>query len=208
MPRKLVFVFDGDSIAFEMQKVDRSRLYGFKEIEVLDESGSKCELATLADDGKTLIGKGGTGVGYLTADGEWSSKEELKAVDVEGREIKPVISSFAAPIELDAETTFDDYLNHNMRLIYTLSTESPAEGLYRKLKGGAIFRFDYSYRGGLFPDHGFLLMNEANEIFFLVGDSTNVEFLGLQQSAAVFTEGADESEEETFADDLMDFGMI
>ena len=118
MPRKLVFEFDGNSIAFEMQKVERSRLYGFKEIEVLDESGHKCELATLADDGKTLIGKGGTGVGYLTADGNWSNKEELKAVNVEGNEIKPVGSSFAAPIPLKIETTIDDYLNHNIRLIY------------------------------------------------------------------------------------------
>ncbi len=120
MPRKLVFEFEGDSIAFEMQKVDRSRLYGFKEIEVLDEGGHKCELATLADDGKTLIGKGGTGVGYLTADGNWSNKEELKAVDVEGNEIKPVGSSFAAPIPLKMETTINDYLNHNIRLIYVL----------------------------------------------------------------------------------------
>lgn len=208
MPRKLVFDFDGDSIAFEFQKVDRSRLYGFKEFEVIDESGNKCELATLADDGKTLIGKGGTGVGYLTADGNWCNKEELKAVDVEGHEIKPVGSSFAAPIPLKMETTIDDYLNHNIRLIYVLSTDTPADGLYKSLKEGAIYRFDYSYRGGLFPDHGFMLMNEANEIFFLVGDSTQVEYIGLQQAAAVVSEEGQNGEAEDSTDDLMDFGMI
>ena len=205
MPRKLVFEFAGDALAFEMHKVDRSRLYGFKELEVLDENDGKCELATLADDGKTLIGKGGTGVGYLTADGNWSNKEELKAVDVEGNEITPVPSSFAAPIQLKTETTIDDYLNHNIRLVYILSTDADAGGLYKNLEDGAIYRFDYSYRGGLEADHGFMLMNDANEIFFLVGDSTHVEYIGLQQTAAVVDEDA---QDDTSAGDLMDFGMI
>lgn len=203
MPRKLAFVFEGESFSFEMNKVDRSRLYGFKSLEVLDEDGAECELATLGDDGKTLIGKGGTGIGHITADGNWTHKDELKAVNVEGEEIKPVPSSFAAPISLETETTIEDYLNHNIRLIYVLSTAASAEGLYKRLTEGVIFRFDYSYRGGLEADRGFLLMNKENEVFFLVGDPTNVDFIGLQQSAAVVAD-----EEEVAADELMDFGMI
>ena len=203
MARKLAFNFDGTRVAFEMIKVDRSRLYGTKTLQVLDENGTECELATLADDGKTLIGKGGTGIGYVTADGHWSNKEKLTAVNVEGEPITPVPSSFSAPIELDFETTVEDYLDHNIRLVYVLETEDVAEGLRKKLKDGTIFRFDYSYRGGLEADRGFLLMNEAEHIFFLVGDSTNVEYFGLQQTAPVSPDA-----EETTTDDLMDFDMI
>ena len=87
-----------------------------------------------------------------------------------------------------------------------LSTDKPTGQLYKNLQEGAIYRFDYSYRGGLFPDHGFMLMNEANKIFFLVGDSTQVEYIGLQQTAAVVADEGEDDEAST--DDLMDFGMI
>ena len=188
-----------------MEKVDRSKLYGFKELVVQDENDQSCELATLAEDGKTLVGKGGTGIGQMTADGKWTDKTQLKPIDLEGNEITPVPSSFAAPIELTQETTMDDYLDHNIRLIYRLNVDSESateEELISKLSDGAIFKFPYSYRGGLEADVGFILFNEDQEIFFVVGESTIVDFVGLQQVA---TPVSDEDTEET---DLMDFSMM
>ena len=59
MGKPLVFTFASANHSFDPVKIDRSVLYGFKELEVLDEQGGRCELATLADDGKTLVGRGG-----------------------------------------------------------------------------------------------------------------------------------------------------
>lgn len=205
MAKPIVFEFEGVEIQFEMNKVDRAKLYGSKTLEVLDESGQPCQLTTLADDGKTLIGKGGTGIGYVDADGNWRDKTELKPVDLEGNEITPVKSSFAAPISLDQEATVDEYLDHNIRLIYQLQSVQVPEKLRQRLDEGGIFQFPYSYRGGLEPDAGFLLNNLAGETFFLVGDATSLEFKGLQTTGAVVAADEDESED---TDDLMDFGMI
>lgn len=188
-----------------MHKVDRSKLYGFKELLVLDEQGAPCELTTLAEDGKTLIGKGGTGVGYLDADGAWIEKSDLTAVDLEGSEILPVPSSFSAPIPLAEKADQEEFLNHNIRLIYRLESESLDESLASELEQGAIFKFGYSFRGGLEADAGFLLNNDAGETFFLVGDPTSVQYLGLQQSAAASPAATGD---EGRGDDLMDFGMI
>ncbi len=205
MAKPIVFEFEGAEVSFEMNKVDRTKLYGFKTQEVLDESGQPCLLTTLADDGKTLIGKGGTGIGYVDADGNWRDKSELKPVDLEGNEITPVKSSFAAPISLDQEATVDEYLDHNIRLIYQLQSDQVPEKLRQRLDEGGIFRFPYSYRGGLEPDAGFLLNNFTGETFFLVGDATSLEFKGLQTTGAVVAADEDEAED---TDDLMDFGMI
>jgi hypothetical protein len=204
MARKLSFQFAGNQIDFAMHKIDRSRLYGFKDLLVLDEDGETCELNTLAEDGKTLIGKGGTGVGYVDADGNWIEKANLTAVDLEGNVIDPVASSFSNPIELAQKTDTADLLDHNIRLVYRLEAESLDESLAKELADGAIFRFPYSFRGGLVADSGFLLHNDANEIFFLVGDATCVEFVGLQQAAAPIVDVDDDAN----TDDLMDFGMI
>jgi len=50
-------------------------------------------MVTLASDGHSLIGKGGTGLGQIDADGNWIEKKQMTPVDVEGQEITPVKSS-------------------------------------------------------------------------------------------------------------------
>ena len=203
--KPISFNHDGKKLVFQMHKVDRSKLYGFKEQLVHDENEKVCELATLAEDGKTLIGKGGTGICQLTADGKWTDKTKLRPVDLEGNEIEPVPSSFSAPIDLKQETSIDDYLNHNIRLVYQLVIDSESEleeTLVKSLRDGAVYKFPYSYRGGLEADVGFILMNESNDTFFLVGNQADVDFVGLQQIAV----SADPAE--TDEDQLMDFSMM
>lgn len=205
MAKPLVFKLDGAEVAFDMQKVDRSKLYGYKEVEMLDEHGDKCEMATLAEDGHTIIGRGGTGLGYLSADGMWCDKSELQPVDLSGAPIEPVASSFVAPIELDAPVTADEYLQHSIRSVYAMETEALDSRLLASLKDGVIYKFSYSYRGGLEADIAFLLCNDAGEVFMAVGSNTAIEFIGLQQVAAVV---AEDSEEEESEGDDMDFSMI
>jgi len=184
-----------------MEKVDRTKLYGTKSLEVMDENGGRCRMVTLASDGHSLIGKGGTGLGQIDADGNWIEKNQMTPVDVEGQEITPVGSSFAADIELDNEVSTEEYLNHKIRLVYQLQTETFPDSLKKKLTDGTIFKFDYSYRGGLEADAGFLIDNDEGKTFFAVGDPTDVTFKGLQEAAVTV---ADEDLDE----DEMDFGMI
>ncbi|MEM8670364.1 MAG: hypothetical protein AAGG48_22760 [Planctomycetota bacterium] len=206
MPRPLVFQWGEDDLSFTLHKVDRSKLYGYKELEVLDENKRLCELATLADDGRTVVGRGGTGLGQLDADGLWTEKSDLKPVDLHGDEIEPVPSSFSKPIKLFDTATPEDYLSHNVRLVYLLEIEESEhfESLREELDRGTIFTFPYSYRGGLEADAGFLLKGDDGNLFLAVGDPCEVEFIGLTQQAAV----AVEDEEGVDETDLMDFDMI
>lgn len=205
MPRSLVFQLGDRDYSFKMAKVDRSKLYGYKQLKVLDESDQQCELATLAGDGRTLVGRGGTGLGWLDVDGSWQEKDDLKPVDAEGNEITPVPSSFAAPIKLFDTATPEQYLECNVRLVYALETENnDLDDIMSELKRGTIFTFPYSYRGGLESDVGFVLLNDAGEMMMVVGDPTRIEFIGLQATAPVVTE----EEADAAEDDLMNFDMI
>ena len=205
MPKPIVFSFEGSEATFGMNKVDRSRLYGYKEVEVLDENDQPCDLATLADDGRTLVGKGGTGIGYMTADGNWCDKDSLRPVDLEGEPITPVKSSFGAPIELTQEVSYDEYFQHSVRLVYQLELPENADKdpLIKKIVDGSIFKFKYSYRGGLEADTRFLLANDEKQVFMLIGDETTIQFVGLQEAAAPAA-----AEDQDVDGDLMDFGMI
>jgi hypothetical protein len=202
MAKPLVLQFGDRDLPFNMNKVDRSKLYGYKEVEALDDHGRVCELATLVGDGRTVVGKGGSGLGQLDADGCWVEKSALKPVDLEGREIQPVPSSFSVAPKLFETATVEEYLRHTIRSAYQLTCEEEIADLTAELERGTIFKFPYSFRGGLEADAAFMLMAEDKSIFMLVGSPTKVEFIGLAQVAAVEEEDAGEEA------DMMDFDMI
>ncbi len=203
MARPLVFQLGDKSISLATNKIDRSKLYGYKELEVVDDKGSRCELATLAEDGRTLVGRGSTALGWLDADGLWCNKSQLKPVDLDGKEVAPVESSFSAPIKLFETVSIDDYLQHNIRLVYSVESTDDLSDLKAELSRGTIFSFPYSYRGGFEADCGFLLVNDAGEIMLAIGNPTNVNFIGL--TAPVIEVEASEEEDDV---EMMDFDMI
>jgi hypothetical protein len=205
MAKPLVFQWRDRQLSFQMAKVDRARLYGFKEVEVLDDQGARCELATLAQDGQTVVGRGGAAYGTLTVDGTWIEKDKLRSVDTAGQTIVPVASSFSAPVPLIEQATVEDYLDCAVRAVYAMESTDDIAPLVDELKQGAIYRFPYSFRGGLEFDQGYLLANSEGAIFCAIGKPAKVEFFALAQAAPAVDEEEPEPEEET---EGMDFSMM
>lgn len=205
MAKPLVLTFGGAELPFDMDRVDRARLYGRVDVEALDDQGRRCELATLADDGRTLIGRGGTSLGIVDAEGAWLEKSQLSPVDAEGKPIVPVPSTFSAPVPLERKATLDEFLSHNIRSVYILRTTADAAAIVRELQAGTIYTFAYSFRGGLEADAGFLLGTKDGTIFFAVGHPTRLRFVGLEQAAALTEEAGPEDEAE---EESLDFGMM
>lgn len=207
MATPLVFLFQGEKSACSLSKVDRSKLYGYVEKEVLDEEGDSCRLATLASDGETLIGSGGITLAYFDPDGHWCEKSTLQAVDMEDRPVKPVASSFKEPVELLHEATVEDYLSHHIRLVYALESEDGfSVKLLEALQGGKIYQFPFSYRGGLEPDQGFLFQGQDETIWLVLGKAAAIRMIGLSEAGAEPADVADEEQPED--EDLMDFGLL
>jgi hypothetical protein len=201
MAKPLVVQLGGVDFPLHLARVERADLYGYAETEALDGQGRKCVSATLADDGQTIVAPGGSAFASLTPEGAWVEKSQLKAVDLEGKAITAVGSSFAAPVPLGKVASPEEYLSHNVRSVYQITSEADLGPLLAELKKGVIFNFPYSYRGGLEPDAGFLLMAADGTIFLAVGNPTKLEFVGLDQAGAAEEEGGEESEE-------IDFGMM
>jgi hypothetical protein len=206
VPRTLTFVHRGTPLDASPVKLDRGKLYGTVEVEAVDELGRRCELATLASDGKTLLGKGGKAMGFLSPEGRWLDRAALRPVDPEGQPLSSVPSSFDAPIALERTATVDEYLAHNIKSVYVLESAHPALAeLAKELLAGTIYTFPYSFRGGLVADVGFLLAGADESIFLAVGQPTQLHFLGLDQLPVY------EDEEAAAAagdDDELDFGML
>lgn len=200
------FKYDGKESTCGLDKVDRSKLYGYSKSETLDEDGKICSLATLAADGRTVIPSGGVALAYFSPDGLWKDKSDLKAVDIDGEEIVPVSSTLKAPVELSDIATAEEFLTHNIRLTYQMNTGENGidEALQNALSDGAIFRFQFSYRGGLTADTAFLMNGHDGTPWMLVGKKTELEFIGFEQAGSL-SNSEDDTESSEEEDDLMSF---
>jgi hypothetical protein len=204
MAKPLLLNLAGTEFPLFLNKVERSDLYGYVEIETLDNKGRKCTIATLADDGKTLVAAGHAALAMLSPEGDWLEKKSLIPTDNQGKAIAPVASSYTAPVPLTATATIDDYLSHNIRAIYQISSDADLAPLMTELKKGTIFTFPYSFRGGLEPDVGFLLLAADGTPFLAIGCPTTLEFVGFEQTAGIAADEEESGEDE----ESLDFSMM
>lgn len=203
MAKPLTLVFQGTAIDFQLDRVERSDLYGSIDTEVVDEDGKLCQLATLIGDGHTVAGSGGIALGYLSPEGFWRKKTELRPVDVHGATVELVRSSFDAPNPLVEQVSVEEYLDHDIRAIYHLETEGDFSGLKKELAAGTIYKFPFNYRASLEASAGFVLLGADGNLFLCVGSKAAIEYVGLRSAAMVVEEETPAEEE-----DLLDFGNM
>lgn len=195
---------DGVEFPVKLQKVDRKRLYGDVEIEAFDEHGKPASLRYLADDGQTIIDRGGTALETVNEDGDSVERADLVPVDAQGKEIEPVPSSFSVTNVLK-EASVEDYLSLIVKSVYTIDSvaiEDELKELRDALSGDSIYHFEFSYRGGVQYDSAFLL-ESGKDIFMIVGVPAALEFLKLGQAATL-----DEPEDQDLSVDDLDFDLM
>lgn len=203
MARALVLSLDGQEFPVQMQKVDRERLYGDIEIEAFDENGNEAFLQILDADGKTLIDTGGTALATLDEDGNSVDRKKLIPITSDGEEIEPVPSSFGKPNVIHS-ATMEEYLSHVVKSVYILEPpeDSDIELLEDVLSGDNIYKFDFSYRGGLEYDTAFLI-GSGKHVFMIIGVNTTLQFVKLNQASIL-----DTVEEQEISGDEIDFDLL
>lgn len=210
MPRSLEFTFGKATFAREIEKLDRTKLYGSVAVETVNMDGEVCKLSTLANDGRTLIPAGGTAFGYMNPDGEWVDRGDLVPVDAKGKRLAEIESSFKTSTEIADEVSVETFLDHSIRLCYRLSGDEPLpKPLKSALDAGKIFKIPFSYRGGVDPDTAFILQGERGSVWMLIGEETGVEFIGLEEAALCGADKAQiDDEDDDDESDGLDFSML
>jgi len=207
MPRSLNFKYRTSKFSCELNKIDRKKIYGTVNVQTVDHEGSETELFSLARDGRTLIGLGGTGAGYVNKDGFWVESGERIPVDREGDPLELITSSFDELITLKDVVDENTLLDHPIRLAYHLTTEKLPKGLRKKLDDAAIYHFGFSYRGGPAADPAFFMSDTDGDIWLLIGNMAEVEFRDFKQVAICAAASTDEIEDDS-EDDNFDFDML
>ncbi len=203
MARPLILSLDGQEFPVNLTRIDREKIYGSVEIEAFDEKGKPASIRVLAADGKTLIDKGGTALATVNEDGTSVSRSVLTAVDSDGDPIEPVPSSFDRTNVL-REARAEEYLSQLVKSVYFLSgaDDTPLDLLSGHLSDGKIYKFDFSYRGGLEYDSAFIVGGSGGT-FMVVGKQGALRFVRLNQAAVL-----DTVEEQEISADEIDFEFL
>ena len=202
MPRTLTLSLDGEEFAVRLVKIDREKLYGSVDIEAFDEKGKPAEIKVLDADGRTLMDKGGTALVTVDEKGNSVDRSSLKAVDEHGDPIEKVPSSFDGPNVLK-KGEIDEYLDQIVKSVYLLApADGPIDILNDHLADGQLYKFPFSYRGGIEHDNAFVV-GSRSDAFMIVGRTAALKFVSLNQAAQL-----DAVEEKEIAAEEIDFDLM
>ncbi|HRI10241.1 MAG TPA: hypothetical protein PKW35_20615 [Nannocystaceae bacterium] len=200
MAKPIVVHFHGVESSFKLEKLDRAKLYGKRQRQVLDPAGQRCERAELTRDGALLIRSGMTAQGYFDAAGVWVPNRELVGLDTEGKPLAQQPATLGVVQPLTGPVPPEEALDLAVRSVYVLTPEGLDPKLAERLLAGEIFRFPFNYRADYHAETAFLVGNKAG-FFALVGTPTEAPWSELEVVAQEsFEEGGD--------DDDLDFEMF
>ena len=202
MAKQLIFHTDRE-YPFSITKLDRKKLYGWKDTEAYDSNGEVCVKADIDSSGSFIIPRGGRALGVLDKDGNWVEKKKLKAVYKDGSPATRFPSSFDQPIQLEKTVSIEEFLDHSIESVYILEPGEDGEELLTQVKKtDGIFTFSFNYHPGYEASHAFLIEDKGN-LFVLIGYLSQFEFIRFEQIAEISME----EEDEDFEDDI-DFSMM
>ena len=196
MAKVLQFINNSTLYEAEPVKIERKKIYGYKEISALDPSGNECRQCYLDASGTILIPPGAIKLSSLDEDGNTVERSEMILVDAKGNPPGNFPSSFDAPVMLEHTVSDEEFLDHLWKGVYQIDNSELAAAA-----GEKIYAFPFSYRGGHTCDEGFLLA-ENGVCFLFYGEKTDFPFLNAPDSGVL-----DDAEEKCDDDDF-DFDMM
>lgn len=203
MAKNLSFSINKKTYSAAPVKVDRDKVYGFVEQQVLDKNGNLCTTGNLLDDGKTLILAGATALKTVTGDNIEVNKKSLKTVYMDGTDAVLVPSSYDTTIVLQ-KASLNDLFNLEVSTVYQLTWEEmdAKKAMLKELEDASVYRFIFNYRAD-YEGADALVIGAQNEVFIITGRMLEFEFLQNKTLAPVVAEEVATEEEEE-----IDFGML
>ena len=204
MGKNIHFVIEGKSWSAGISKVDRNKVYGHVEEIISDSNGELCSVASILEDGQTIIVSGATALKTVDSENKEISKDAIKTVNLDGTDAVLVPSSYDTDAVL-TPGTLDDLFNLEITAVYQLVWEDEAAklDLITYLVTNKVLKFVFNYRAD-YEGADAVLITAQNQVFALTGKF--LEFQFLENKQVIVPEDTDT--DATVEEDSMDFGML
>jgi hypothetical protein len=172
----LVLTLDGKTSSFQIEKVERAKLYGFRRRLVVDDTGRTCSRASLTDDGQVLLRAGMTAQGWFDTDGRQVEQKAIGAEDADGRLLELVPSTLGVEQALQGPVDAREVLDLSLTAVYRITADALDESLAQSLAEGQFWRFPFNYRPDYRSEIGYIVQNPEG-IFAIIGTPAPAQYL-------------------------------
>jgi hypothetical protein len=176
MAKGLVVSLAGHVSSFQLEKLERSKLYGVRRRLAVDDKGRTCSRASLTDDGQVLLRAGMTAQGWFDTDGRQVEQKAIGAEDQDGTALDLIPSTLGVEQPLEGPVDAREVLDLALTAVYRIAVESVDESLAKSLAEGKVWRFFFNYRPDYRRETGYIVQNSEG-IFALVGVPAPAQFL-------------------------------
>ena len=199
MAREILLNLDKKKSSFEISKIDRKKLYGFKKRLFIDEKGKECSKANLEEETGIVFVNSDISSCYLDYKGNYLEKKDLEAINENGKKVEKQESTIGKEVNLES-ISIEDALNLKVNSVYILEPKDFDKDLKSKLDKGEIFSFPFNYYADFKLEDAIILKSEK-EYFALIGRKTSCHWIG---------ENSDDLPEEVeeFEEDDLNFEMM
>ena len=198
MAKPIIITKDDKDSIFQLRKIERKKLYGFRKRLAVDENNEECKRASLTEDGQVLIKSGMTSQVWFIEGGKQVESSEIGVIDEYNNELELIPSTLGVNQNLEGPINPKELLDLAVTTVYSLLPDHISKDLESSLDKGEIWKFSFNFRADYRMETGFILKND-NGYFAIIGIPNHINML---------SHNAPLPEEEEDDDDELDFEMF
>ena len=197
MAKPVILIHNDIASNFQLQKLERSKLYGCKRRIPVDEDGEPCVRASLTEDGEVIILSGMAAQGWFDDLGRQVEASEIGAQSSDGIALELVLSTLGVSQPLEGLVSPMEVLDLAVSSVYQLTADTISDELAASLTSGEVWRFRFNYRSDFLAETAYLLANDAG-IFALIGQPATAPYLQLNAIPPVEAAEGEDTEDVDF----------
>ena len=198
MAKPIIIRKDERDSIFQLKKIERKKLYGFRKRLAVDENNDECKRASLTEDGQVLIKSGMTSQGWFIEGGKQIESSEIGVIDEDNNELELIPSTLGVNQNLEGPLNPKELLDMTVTTVYSLLPDQISKDLESSLDKGEIWKFSFNFRADYRMETGVILKNDAG-YFAIIGIPNQINMLSHN---APLPEDDDDEEDE------LDFEMF
>ena len=199
MAKPIIVTMNNKESIFQIKKIERKKLYGYKKRLAIDENNEECNRASLTEDGKILITSGMTSQGWFIDGGKQIESNEIGAIDEFDNALNLIPSTLGIKQVLEGPTNQKELLDLSVTTVYSIFPDEISKDLESSLDKGEIWKCNFNFRADYRMETCFILKND-NGYFAIVGIPNHVILLS--------PNALPPENEEYDEDDELDFEMF
>ena len=199
MAKPIIISKDNEESIFQIRKIERKKLYGYRKRLAIDENNEECKRASLTEDGQILIKSGMTSQGWFIDGGKQIESNDIGAIDENNNELNLIPSTLGIKQNLEGPVNEKELLDLFVTTVYLILPNEISKDLESSLNKGEIWKSNFNFRADYRMGTCFIFKNDTG-YFAIVGIPNQINMLS--------SNAPPPEDEESENDEELDFEMF